>query len=353
MKAELITIYDPKSPVSEMFRALRTNLQYFNEQKKGGFSILVTSTMQEHGKSFVTANIAVTFAKIDKKVLLIDTDIRKPRLHKIFEMDNDRGLSDYLANRTENLLVRKTKVTNLSIVTAGSIVANPSELLDSEKFKDLLAELKNYYDYIIVDSSPAVIVTDPIIVSGLVDTTVLVGIYGKTRVDDIKSVIRKINHVGGKIAGVVMNKVNVSMKKYDNKYFYGVDLAESKSSIRLKIKRFFYKLKEKNRIRREEKSNIENETISNEIVVETITPKVEEIKKEEAQKKVATKKETKIKEPKTAATKVTGKTTKIIKSTKVAKTTSKTEKKEKEPKKSTVKKDTKKVKDILVSIDNF
>ena len=256
--SELITKYDPRSPISEVFRLLRTNIQYLNK-KDESTAIMITSTAPENGKTFVTANLAVTLAQADKKVLLIDTDIRKPRLHQVFNMENEIGLSDYLTNRTEGLYIRKTQVENLAIVTAGSPVQNTSELLGMEKFKKTIEALKEKYDYVVIDSSPVLMVTDSILVSRVVDSTVLVGIYNKTRIDDLKSAIRRINHVGGKVAGIVINRSNTSSSQYNNKYFYGQTLDTNTKSLRMKLKRWAYNRKVRKEAIQNETLKIENE----------------------------------------------------------------------------------------------
>ena len=242
--SELITKYDPKSPISEVFRLLRTNIQYINKDEKST-AIMLTSTTPANGKTFVTANLAITLAQANKRVILVDSDIRKPRLHKVFELENTVGLSDYLRNSSDGLYIRKTNIENLSIVTAGTMVNNPSELIGQEKFKKTIEALKEKYDYVIIDSSPILMVTDSILVSRVVDATILIAIYNKTRIDDLKSAVRRINYVGGNVAGVVVNRTKVILSQYNTKYFYGNTIEVNNKSLRMKIKRFFYNRKVK------------------------------------------------------------------------------------------------------------
>ena len=256
--SELITKYDPKSPISEVFRLLRTNIQYINKDEKST-AIMLTSTTPANGKTFVTANLAITLAQANKRVILVDSDIRKPRLHKVFELENELGLSDYLSNSTDGLYIRKTNVENLSIVTAGTMVNNPSELIGQEKFKKTIEALKEKYDYVIIDSSPILMVTDSILVSRVVDATILIAIYNKTRIDDLKSAIRRINHVGGNVAGVVLNRTKVILNQYNTKYFYGNTIEVNNKSLRMKIKRFFYNRKIKKANKDLEKKQIKEE----------------------------------------------------------------------------------------------
>ena len=303
--SELITKYDPRSPISEVFRLLRTNIQYINKDEKST-AIMLTSTTPANGKTFVTANLAITLAQANKRVILVDSDIRKPRLHKVFELENELGLSDYLSNSTDGLYIRKTNVENLSIVTAGTMVNNPSELIGQEKFKKTIEALKEKYDYVIIDSSPILMVTDSILVSRVVDATILIAIYNKTRIDDLKSAVRRINYVGGNVAGVVVNRTKVILSQYNTKYFYGNTIEVNNKSLRMKIKRFFYNQKvkkaNKNQERiqlKEEKKQIKEEKIKsidkNQKMINKINMKNQELEKELLQLKKELENQKKIK----------------------------------------------------------
>ncbi|MBF0989041.1 MAG: polysaccharide biosynthesis tyrosine autokinase [Clostridiales bacterium] len=303
--SELITKYDPKSPISEVFRLLRTNIQYINKDEKST-SIMLTSTAPANGKTFVTANLAITLAQANKRVILVDSDIRKPRLHKVFELENTMGLSDYLRNSSDGLYIRKTNIENLSIVTAGTMVNNPSELIGQEKFKKTIEALKEKYDYVIIDSSPILMVTDSILVSRVVDATILIAIYNKTRIDDLKSAVRRINYVGGNVAGVVVNRTKVILSQYNTKYFYGNTIEVNNKSLRMKIKRFFYNQKvkkaNKNQERiqtKEEKKQIKEEKIKsidkNQKMINKINMKNQELEKELLQLKKELENQKKIK----------------------------------------------------------
>lgn len=303
--SELITKYDPKSPISEVFRLLRTNIQYINKDEKST-AIMLTSTTPANGKTFVTANLAITLAQANKRVILVDSDIRKPRLHKVFELENTVGLSDYLRNSSDGLYIRKTNIENLSIVTAGTMVNNPSELIGQEKFKKTIEALKEKYDYVIIDSSPILMVTDSILVSRVVDATILIAIYNKTRIDDLKSAVRRINYVGGNVAGVVVNRTKVILSQYNTKYFYGNTIEVNNKSLRMKIKRFFYNQKvkkaNKNQERiqiKEEKKQIKEEKIKsidkNQKMINKINMKNQELEKELLQLKKELENQKKIK----------------------------------------------------------
>lgn len=222
MKNEIITHEDPKSPISEVFKTLRTNLQFMSNKKDGAISLLITSTMPGEGKSWVSSNLGTAFAQTNKKVILIDSDMRKGRLHSIFETKIFPGLSNYLADESskiENYII-PTEIENLSIIPAGNVPPNPSELLSSEKMLKGLEDLQKMFDVIIFDSTPCMLVTDAVIISRIVDATIIVSSHKSTKIENLKEVQKNIENVGGKIAGVIINKVPVSLKKYKSKYYY-------------------------------------------------------------------------------------------------------------------------------------
>lgn len=227
MKKELIAHKDPKSPVSEIFRTLRTNIQFMNSNKKLK-TLLVTSTYPGEGKSWVASNLAVAFAQAGKRVILIDADMRKGRIYNIFGVLPRPGLSNYLSGVNENSqeannlvnYLRETEVPNLYVMPAGNIPPNPSELLITPQMVNLLEELKQECDLIIIDGTPSKLVTDAVILSRIVDSTIVITAHNQTKKDDLQKVIRDIKNVGGNIAGVVYNKMPVSSKKYNETYYY-------------------------------------------------------------------------------------------------------------------------------------
>ena len=236
MRKELITNANPKSPVSEMFRTLRTNLQYLNK-KKVAQTILITSTMQGEGKSFVAANLAIAFAQAGKNVLLIDSDMRRPRQHKLFNIAMYPGLSNFLSgvnfDRTDKEVdvrecLYKSEIENLTLMPAGNIPPNPSELLQSEKLGELVLILEDMYDAVIFDGAPCLIVTDATIVSRVVDATLMVVAQKRTKLEDLKEAKTRIKRVGGNVVGVVLNRVNISSKKYSEKYYYYANTTDTK-----------------------------------------------------------------------------------------------------------------------------
>lgn len=227
MKTELIAHEDPKSHVSELFRTLRTNVQFMNSNKKMQ-TLLVTSTVPGEGKTWISSNLAITFAQAGKKVILIDADMRKCGLHNIFKMPSSPGLSNYLAGINQNEketkkvedFLRKTEVPNLYLIPAGNVPPNPSELLTTSQMTTLLETLKGRCDLVIIDGTPSKLVTDAIILSRFVDSTIIVVGHNMARKEDLAKVVRDIKNVGGNVAGIVYNQKPVSNKKKNETYYY-------------------------------------------------------------------------------------------------------------------------------------
>ena len=254
MKKEVIAHKDPKSPISEVFRTLRTNIQFMSNSKRMK-TLLVTSTFPGEGKSWVTSNLAVTFAQAGKRVILIDADMRKGRQYAIFGVSPRPGLSNLLAeydidnNNPEQILdyVQETEVENLFVISAGNVPPNPSELLVSQEMSKVLEELRKMCDIIIIDGTPCELVTDSVILSRMVETTIVVTAHKMTRKDALQRVVKNIKNVGGNLAGVVINKVPVSAKKYGEKYYYyGHDKGEQHKKHNSKIKEEFTQKNETN-----------------------------------------------------------------------------------------------------------
>ncbi len=219
--SELIVEKSPKAIVSENIKSLRTNLQ-FTVIDKELETILVTSTNASEGKSFISANLAISFAQAGKRVLLVDCDLRKGRLHRLFGIPNTSGLSNLLTGDLRNVgkYVRATKVKNLDLITCGTYPPNPSELLASQKNKRLVKVLSDHYDIVIFDGAPVGGLTDSVILASLVDETLLVVKDGNTAKGDLIAARDALNKVGARVAGVVFNMVNRKGAKYYNYYYY-------------------------------------------------------------------------------------------------------------------------------------
>lgn len=214
---DLIIFEKPKSSVSEAIRTLRTNVQFtfVNNDVK---IIIVTSSVPGEGKSFISANLSAAFALNNLKVLLIDCDLRKGRQNNIFDIKEEKGLSNLLIDDIKNYkkYIHKTKVENLWVIPAGIIPPNPSELLGSEKNKELLEILKKEYDLVILDCPPVNAVTDSLVLATLADEAIIVSRYKKTPIDLLQSTKKALETSEIKIAGIVMNR----MEKTKDKYYY-------------------------------------------------------------------------------------------------------------------------------------
>ncbi len=297
MRGNIVSYLDPKAPISEMFRALRTNIQFMATGKKVK-TILMTSTLPNEGKSWVSSNTAVTFAQSGKKVLILDADMRKSVLNRIFDIKIKPGLSNYLCGVDEEgknefddnleLYIQKTEIDNLYILPAGSVPPNPAELLMSENMQQLLAKLKKMFDVIIIDGTPCELVTDSVILSRLVDITILVTSYKNTKKEAVKKIAKNIESVGGHINGVVLNKYPINASKYEKLYYYG---KEEERFLDTKIKELNYltkkvtkKIKEENRIKKDKDTKVlKKSTFSLRVIFFRSKQKLKE-KKEKMQK---------------------------------------------------------------------
>lgn len=218
---KLISVNKPKSPISEAYRGIRTSIEFSNidEQIK---TITVTSTRQNEGKSTVIANLAVSFANLDKKVLILDGDLRNPSVHKMFGVSNIKGVTDILvSNKKFAECVHCTDVENLHVLTGGAIPPNPSEMLSSKKMKDFVESMKEYYDYIFIDAPPIGIVTDAGIISTYTDGCIFVVSANEADVEHIKIAKEKLDSIGANILGTVLNKMEVTgTDNYYYNYYY-------------------------------------------------------------------------------------------------------------------------------------
>lgn len=227
-RKELLSFEDSKSPITECFRTLRTNL-VFAKNNANLKNILVISSFSSEGKSYVAANLAMSFAKANKKVIVIDADMRKGRQHVIFNAKNTRGLSNCLSNISKfdstsiNQIakyVKNTEYPNIHLIPSGTRPVNPLELISSDKMIELISVLDKIYDYVIIDGTPTNIVSDSVALSKCVDATVLVAEYKKTKIELLKKVKKSVENVGGAITGVIINKCPITERAYTEKYYY-------------------------------------------------------------------------------------------------------------------------------------
>lgn len=214
----LITKLNPRSPISEQFRTIRTNLQ-FTAVDDTLETMLVTSAGPSEGKSFTIANLAIVFAQQEKKVLLVDADMRKPTIHYTFRIDNRRGLSSVLVGEYElNEAAIKSDVPNLDILPSGPIPPNPSELLGSNKMRHLIDEAKDQYDLVIFDTPPVLAVTDAQLLANFVDGSLLVIRSKQTDQESAIKAKELLEPAKAKLLGAVLNDVQTSKDQY---YYYG------------------------------------------------------------------------------------------------------------------------------------
>lgn len=224
---ELIVHHHSKSVVSEAFKTIRTNIA-FSKSKEQSQTILFTSCNASEGKSWITANMAVAYAWSNQNVIIVDADMRKGRQHNIFQVSNENGLSECLREiknsedyKTLKNYIKQTNVPKVHIMTIGSVPPNPSELLSSDKLSELVQMLKCVYDVVIIDGTPCNLVADSIPVSRIVDSTVLVTECRRTKIEDLKNVMKLIQNVGGNIEGAILNKKEMKSKEYGKGYYYG------------------------------------------------------------------------------------------------------------------------------------
>lgn len=207
--SELVLRDNPKMAVAEDFRTIRTSL-YFSLNNQNSNTVLFCSSRAHEGKSFIIANLAVAFAKTNKKVLLIDCDMRLGRQHEIFELSNQFGLSNILAEGDLKKLRQyalKTNVKNLEVITRGVVPPNPSELLESKKMEMLLSEVKKHYDYVLIDGTPIEGISDSLILAKRADRVILVCAANETTIEDLQNSKRALEAIEINMPGVILNQV--------------------------------------------------------------------------------------------------------------------------------------------------
>ena len=218
---QLITAVHPKSPISEQFRTLRTNINFMAIDHPIKTLALTSASMSE-GKSTVSDNLAVVWAQNGQRVLLVDADLRRPTIHQTFEIDNHRGLTSVLTSRTKtvdlNEIVQPSGIDNLSLLPSGPTPPNPAELLSSQRMKDFLKAVRERYDMVIVDVPPMLEVTDTQVIAHNLDAVVLVVKQGQTQKMGAKRAVELLKIAHANLLGYVMNDV---VSEGDGGYGYG------------------------------------------------------------------------------------------------------------------------------------
>ncbi|MFC2161163.1 GumC family protein [Acidobacteriota bacterium] len=216
---ELVNHFYPKLHICEDYRTVRTSI-LFSHAGNSPATMVFTSSFPQEGKSSTITNTAISFGQLEKKVLLIDADLRKPRLHKIFEARNRIGLSSCLIGISsfENAL-QETSVENLWLLPSGLHPPNPAELINSQKMKEILDEAKNKFDAVFIDAPPVLAVIDPVIIASLVDAVVFVLKEGKTSRKPLVKAVNELKKVKANIIGVVFNEVKMKKQGYNSPYY--------------------------------------------------------------------------------------------------------------------------------------
>lgn len=204
--------------ITESYKTMRTNL-IFSLSTSDKKIVAVSSALPGEGKSTISANLAIAFSQLNEnKVLLIDADMRKPVQHRLFNVKNNAGISEYLGKMKQKAeCIKKSDVPNLDIITSGSLPPNPSELLGSEQMEKLLTQVSAEYDYILIDMPPVNIVSDPLTIGRSISGMVVVTHYGKTTFDDLDELMRKVQTSDTKLLGLVLNEIK---SKHNGKYGY-------------------------------------------------------------------------------------------------------------------------------------
>lgn len=221
MKEIIVNDY-PKSILAEEINTIKTNLKFSSVNNKKQV-ILITSSIAGEGKSFVAANLATSYANSKEKVLLIDCDLRKGRQHKIFSLDGNNGLSNFLVLETKvnniSKYIKQTEISNLSILPSGTIPPNPIVLLENQKMADMLVSLREEYDVIILDGVPVNMFTDSLLLSKLVDSIFVIARARKTTKEMLLNTKDALNTVNANITGIILNQIPTKKElAYRSKY---------------------------------------------------------------------------------------------------------------------------------------
>ncbi|AFQ46000.1 CpsD/CapB family tyrosine-protein kinase [Desulfosporosinus meridiei] len=220
MAFSLITHEQTKSPISEAYRTLRTNVQFTSVDTKTK-KIMITSSGPREGKSTTVANLAVSIAQSGKSVLVIDADLRNPTQHKLFELRNHEGLSTFLVqDDQEKDFIKETPVLGVKVLTGGPIPPNPAELVGSQRMRRLIEEVSEQFDVVLIDTPPIIAVTDAAVLAQEVDGVILVLASGEVNKEYAQRAKEQLDKVGAKILGAVINKADLKTSEYYYYYYY-------------------------------------------------------------------------------------------------------------------------------------
>ena len=214
--SQLIAIRDPRSPAAEAYRALRTNIQ-FSSLDRTLHTLLATSTAPDEGKSTTIANLAVTMAQAEQRVILVDCDLRRPSLHSVFGVPNEHGLTSMMLQESENIPLQPTEVPGLLLLPSGPPPPRPADILGSKRMEAVIAALREQADFVLFDTPPVNAVTDAAVLATKVDGVLLIFRSGTTRRDRAREARRLLDKVNANIVGVVLTDV----KGGDGYGYYG------------------------------------------------------------------------------------------------------------------------------------
>ncbi len=241
---KLIAVRHPKSPIAEAYRAMRTNLQ-FSALDRPLKSLVVTSPNPVEGKSTTLANLGVVMAQAGKSVVLVDSDLRRPMLHKIFQLPNKEGLTSVLLQDEPSLdgHLQETGIENLRVLTSGPLPPNPSELLGSQKMRQLIEQLKSRADVVLFDTPPAIPVTDATVLATQTDGVLLVADAGRTRRNMARQVVENLRQVGANLLGVALNRLSPrGAGSYYYYYYYYYYYSEDNKGRKRRRRRWYQRI---------------------------------------------------------------------------------------------------------------
>lgn len=214
----LVTLLNPNSTISEVYRMLRTNLDFMSLDDPIN-SMVITSTIPGEGKTVTGANLAIVNAQAGRKTIIVDADLRKPMMHRVFQTSNMKGVTTTLLKKnTSEEAIYHTKIENLDIITSGPIPPNPAEVVGSNAMKELIEQLKQTYDLVIVDSPPVMSVVDARLLGKSVDGLLFVVSSNQVSRTALKKAKESMDLVGVRVIGAVLNKKKVNKK--DGYYYY-------------------------------------------------------------------------------------------------------------------------------------
>jgi len=219
--SELLIFSDPRSGLSEAYRQLRTSI-LLSTAGHAPKSLLITSSLPSEGKTTTATNTAISLAQTGAKVLIVDADMRRPRLHSVFNIPNGEGLSTLLSSESTDAditrVIKTDDGTKMHMLTSGPIPPNPAELIGSEQMANLLKRLQKHYTHVVIDSPPITSFTDGVLIASMVDGVILVVHSGKSSRQVVKRAKQLLQDVGARILGVVLN--NVNLRSQDNYHYY-------------------------------------------------------------------------------------------------------------------------------------